>query len=83
MTDKQRLLKIIADSGLRKKYIAEQLGLTTYGFQKKVENKNQFKAEEIKILCKVLKISSLKEKEEIFFGEIVDETSTIKKEGIN
>lgn len=76
MTDTERLLKAIEQSGLRKGFIASKLGLTTYGFQKKVENKSQFKAEEIKILCELLNITSLKEKERIFFAENVDKTST-------
>lgn len=78
MTDTQELLKIIEKSGLRKGFIAEKLGLTTYGLQKKVENKSQFKAEEIKTLCEVLKITSLEEKEKIFFADDVDKMTTKK-----
>lgn len=76
MTDTKELLRIIEESGLRKGFIAEKLGITTFGFQKKVENRSQFKAEEIKILCDVLKITSLKEKERIFFAENVDKMTT-------
>lgn len=76
MTDTQELLKIISESGLKKRYIADKLGITTYGFQKKVENKSQFKAEEIKILCNLLNITSLREREKIFFANTVDKTST-------
>lgn len=77
MTDTAELLKLIDASGLKKGYIASYLGLTTYGFQKKVENKNQFKAEEIKKLCEILNITSLKKKEEIFFAENVGIMPTI------
>lgn len=76
MTDTEELLKIIDESGLRKGYIAQRLGLSTYGFQKKVENKSQFKAGEIKILCEVLKIESLEQKDRIFFANDVDKVST-------
>lgn len=76
MTDTQELLKIIEKSGLKKGYLASLLGITTYGFQKKVENKSQFKAEEIKILCSALKITSLRERERIFFAEDVDKMPT-------
>lgn len=76
MTDTERLLKVIEQSGLRKGFIASKLGITTYGFQKKVENKSQFKAEEIKTLCELLNITSLREKEKIFFAENVDKTPT-------
>lgn len=76
MTDTKELLKIIDASGLRKGYIAKKLGLSTYGFQKKVENKSQFKAGEIKTLCEVLKIESLEQKDRIFFANDVDKTPT-------
>ena len=72
MTDTKKLLRIIEESGLKKGFIAQKLGITTYGLQKKIENHNQFKATEIKILCKILNINSLKRKEEIFFAEKVD-----------
>lgn len=78
MTDTKRLLEVIERSGLRKGFIASKLGITTYGFQKKVENKSQFKAEEIKILCELLNITSLKEKEKIFFAENVDKMPTME-----
>lgn len=76
MTDTKELLKIIDESGLRKGYIAQKLGLTTYGFQKKVENKSQFKAGEIKMLCDILNITSLELKDRIFFANNVDKMST-------
>ena len=68
MTNTEMLNDIIKASGLTKGYIAEQLGLSTYSFQMKRENKRQFNAEEIKILCTVLHITSLREKENIFFS---------------
>lgn len=77
MTDTKELLRLIKNSGLKKKFIALKLNLTVYGFQKKVENITQFKAEEIKILCEILGITSLKEKERIFFADNVDKASTI------
>lgn len=76
MTDTIELNGLIRDSGLTKSYIANKLGITLYGFQKKRENKSQFTAEEIKILCEILKIKSLREKEKIFFAEKVDKMTT-------
>lgn len=76
MTDTKELLKVIDESGLRKGYIAERLGITTYGLQRKVENRSQFKAGEIKILCDILNITSLERKEQIFFNENVDKMPT-------
>ena len=76
MTDTKELQRIIEESGLKKCFIASKLGITVFGLQKKIENRTQFKAEEIKILCDVLRISSLKEKERIFFAENVDKLPT-------
>lgn len=72
MTNTEALNEIIEGSGLKKKYIAEQLGLSPYGMQRKIENVTEFKSTEIATLCKVLKIESLKEKERIFFASTVD-----------
>ena len=78
MTNTKELQKAIEESGLRKGFIAEKLGITTYGLQKKVENRSQFKAGEIKILCDVLNITSLERKEHIFFDEDVDKMPTMR-----
>ncbi len=67
MTDSELLKKKIADSGLKQGYIAEKIGLTSYGFAKKLNNETEFKATEIQKLCEILRITSLKEKETIFF----------------
>lgn len=76
MTNTALLKEVIEKSGLKRAYIASQLGLSVFGLQKKIENTNQFKAEEIKILCKVLNITSLREKELIFFADNVDKMAT-------
>lgn len=67
MTDTMELNRLIRKSGLTKSYIAGKLGITLYGFQMKRENKSQFTAEQIKMLCELLGIKSLREKEKIFF----------------
>ena len=68
MTNTALLEQYIEKSGFRKGFIAQQLGLTTYGFSLKVKNKSEFKANEILGLCNLLKIST-KEKEAIFFAQ--------------
>ena len=68
MNDIELLKKKIAESGYKKKYIANQLGLTYAGLQKKVNNNSTFTSTEIAALCKLLKVGSLKEKEAIFFA---------------
>ena len=71
MTNTEALKKKIEEQGLKLGFIAEKLGLTQYGFANKVNNKTEFKSTEIKILCKLLNITSLEEKESIFFAEEV------------
>ena len=70
MTNTELLNEKIRISGLKKSYLAEKLGLTRSGFWNYVNNKSQFKADHIKILCDELNITSLKEKESIFFAKI-------------
>lgn len=67
MTNTPLLEQYIEKSGYKKSYIAQQLGITAYGFALKINNKSEFKASEMTILCKLLKISA-KDKEAIFFA---------------
>lgn len=69
LTDTMALKELIARNGLKMKFVAEYLGLSPYGFQLKVENKQEFKTSEVAALCELLKINSLKEKEQIFFAQ--------------
>ena len=68
MTNTSLLMQYIEKSGYKMSFIAKQLGLTAYGFTLKVNNKSEFKASEITILCKLLKISA-KDREAIFFAK--------------
>ncbi|SDH02877.1 hypothetical protein [Marvinbryantia formatexigens] len=69
MTDTVALKELIGKKGLKMKYVAEYLGLSAYGFQLKVENKQEFKTSEVSALCELLQIDSLSEKEKIFFAQ--------------
>ncbi|RHT91573.1 XRE family transcriptional regulator [Clostridium sp. AM27-31LB] len=69
MTNTERLRKIISNSGLKYSYIAEKIGLTYQGFKNKIENKNLFNVEEVDKLCKLLNITDVYQKEEIFFAK--------------
>lgn len=68
MTNTALLEQYIERSGYKKSFIAEQLGLTAYGFALKVNNKSEFKASEMTILCELLKIKA-RDKEAIFFAK--------------
>ena len=67
MTDTEKLRTLIERKGLKLKFVAECLGLSPYGLQLKIENKREFKTSEVAKLCEILDITSLREKEEIFF----------------
>lgn len=69
MTDTSKLRERIMQSGLKYKYIAEQMGLTRYGLMQKINNQYDFKSSEIAMLCDILRIESLEEKEKIFFAQ--------------
>lgn len=68
MTDSKLLEKYIERAGFKLKYVAEYVGLSPYGLRLKIDNKNEFKSGEISRLCELLNISSLHEKEKIFFA---------------
>lgn len=58
MTDSTRLKSIIMDSGLKKTFIAEKLGLSYQGYLKKESGKSDFTSSEIVILKDILKLSN-------------------------
>lgn len=62
----------IKESGLKKEFIAEQMGITRTGFYKKATNGSEFTVKEVDILCKLLSITKLTEKESIFFAKEVN-----------
>jgi hypothetical protein len=80
MTNTVRLNELIRKSGLKKGWIADRLHLSCYGFRRKLWNKSQFKAGEIKLLCELLGIASLEEMRDIFFNDEVDKKTTKKGE---
>lgn len=79
VTNSELLKHRIEQSGLRLDFIAQKLGISQYWLKKKVNNEKHFHAWEIQVLCKVLNITSLKEKDCIFFAENVEKSSTENK----
>ena len=67
MTNTAELERIIAESGLKKSYIAKEINLSRQGFKNKCENKSPFTATQISRLCELLNITKLTDKERIFF----------------
>lgn len=72
MTDTKQLNQLIDESGIKRKFIADQLHLSPYGLSKKINNETEFKQSEIQAICEILKIGSLKKRQEIFFTKQVD-----------
>lgn len=78
MTDSKELRSLIEEKGFKLKYVAEYLGLSSYGLSLKIDNKQEFKASEVLALCELLEIGSLKKKEKIFFNTKDDLKSSKK-----
>lgn len=72
MTDTHKIRDKISESGLKMQFIAIKLGISRYALSMKIDNKTEFKTSEVTILCDLLGITSLDEKESIFFANKVD-----------
>lgn len=55
--DMKLLEQKIVESGYRREFIAEKLGLTRFGFRDKINNPDRWKVSEVKELVKLLNIS--------------------------
>ena len=67
MTNTALLEEYIEKSGYKKSFIAKALGITAYALALKINNKSEFKANEIDILCKLLNIG-IRDRMRIFFA---------------
>jgi hypothetical protein len=63
------LEEVIKSKGIKKKYIAEQLGLTPKGFRYKLQGRTQFLPSEIEQISKILSLSK-SEMIHIFFPNL-------------
>lgn len=66
MVDTQYLEKLILDSGIKKSYLAERLGMSIQTLRLKIIGKSDFTIKEVNTLCEELGINRLSEKEKIF-----------------
>jgi hypothetical protein len=69
LTNTRLLKEKIENSGLKKGYIAEKLGMTRLTLRTRIAGESDFKAYEIATLCEILNITSLQEKNDIFFAK--------------
>lgn len=70
MTNTELLGEKVKNSGLRTSYIVDSLGISRAGWYRKLNGKSPFTAEQIQIMCNILHITSLREKEDIFFASM-------------
>ena len=70
MTNTELLEEKIKLSGKTRVHLAKKCGLTYAGFRNCVKNQAEFKASQIEILCEELSITSLKERQAIFFAKV-------------
>lgn len=68
MTNVELLKEKVAESGLKASFIVERLGISRASWYNKLNGKSEFTAGEIKNLCDALRITSLRERDEIFFS---------------
>lgn len=71
MTDTNLLRKKIEESGIKLSFIAEKLGMTRQGFDKKLKDNSDFKAYQMFILVDILHLTK-KEAAAIFYAQNVD-----------
>lgn len=71
MTDRELLDEKIRLSGKKKGYLAKAVGMSRQTFNKRCLNEGEFTTEQVKILCKELNITTLEEREAIFFAQDV------------
>lgn len=69
MTNTELLEKKIQESGKKKGYLAKKVGLSLAGFYNCCNNKAEWKASQIDILCDELGITDLYERQAIFFAK--------------
>lgn len=70
MTDIDALNRKIDESGLKAKFIYEKLGISKASWYKKKNGESPLTVGEIQVLCEILGITSLREKEHIFFRNV-------------
>ena len=68
MTNTKLLEEKIRQSGLKKAYIAEKIGVSSGTFSALLNNRSEFKVSHIRELCKVLDIQDNAEIRTIFFA---------------
>ena len=69
MIDSKKLEEKIQQSGLKKGYLAERLGVSRATFSALLSNKTEFKVSQIRVLCELLDIHDDETLRAIFFAQ--------------
>ena len=72
MTNTELLEQLINTKGIKKGKIAEKLSISYNTLKRKINNEVPLNAGEIALMCEILEIVSLEDKEAIFFAVNVD-----------
>lgn len=70
MINTKLLKSYFVKNGLKQEEVAKNIGISYQSLSDKVNNKVQFKVDEVSELCEILKITS--ERDEIFFAKKID-----------
>ena len=70
MTDRKLLEAKIKQKGLKKYFLAEQLGVSRATFSALLNNDTEFKASQIHKLCELLDINDEETMRSIFFAQV-------------
>lgn len=76
MTNTVLLKKKIQERGVKIGFLVKKLNTSYHWLNQKIENKRDFKAWEIVAMCEALEITSLEERDQIFFANNVENSST-------
>ena len=76
MTDRTLLNERIKAKGLKKSYLAEQIGKKPRTLSRKLTGKQDFTESEMRTLARILQLSA-EDRIAIFFAEEVDKTATV------
>lgn len=74
MVDTQSIDKLITDSGLKREFIADKMGITRQTLTNKINGNVDFYSKEILSLCEVLGISD-RDRNKLFFANNVTKSS--------
>ena len=79
MVNTEMLNARINNSGFKKEYISDQLGISPTSLRNKMKNRTKFNASEIEKLIRMLSIDA-SEVYSMFFTELVSKTATNEEE---